>query len=112
MMSEIIAPCGIDCGICPVFIATRNDDAVARQRLAEQFFSQHDKDIDPETIVCDGCPGQGRTLGFCSVCQIRACAYGKGYATCAECDAFPCETGQFIWQKNSASLETLNRLRG
>ncbi len=111
-MKQIIAPCGIDCSNCEVFIATQNDDASARKLLAEKFFSQHDKEIEPETIVCDGCPSQGRHLGFCSVCQIRVCAYGKGYATCAGCAGFPCEKGQFIWKKNSQSLEKLKELQG
>ena len=110
-MTNHLAPCGIDCGTCNVYTATQNNDAEARKQLAEQFFKQHNKDIDPETIVCDGCSAGQRTIGFCAVCQIRQCSFGKGFATCAECNEFPCEKGQFIWHSNSQSLANLNELK-
>lgn len=111
-MNPRYAPCGIDCQNCSVYIATQNNDPEERKRLAEQLFNQHNKEVDPETIVCDGCWNNQRLIGFCSICQIRACAFEKGYATCAECELLPCEKGQFIWQKNSQSLATLNELKG
>lgn len=61
-------------------------------------------------LDCDGCGNEGRHIGFCAVCSIRSCAFGKGYATCAECAEFPCPKGSFIWTTNSqskANLETL-----
>ncbi len=110
-MKEIYAPCGINCAICDCYIATQNDDPEARIKMAEGFKQAYGKDIDPETIVCDGCPGDGRHIGFCAECGIRKCAFGKGFATCAECSDFPCEQGQFIWTSNSKSLENLNKLK-
>lgn len=110
-MNVLIAPCGIDCATCSVYIATQNNDTAARIKLAEQFKANHDKDIDPETIVCDGCSSADRHLGFCSVCQIRTCAFDRGFQTCAECLDLPCAKGQFIWQKNSLSLKTLEELK-
>ncbi|MDP2400551.1 MAG: DUF3795 domain-containing protein, partial [Actinomycetota bacterium] len=102
-MSALYAPCGIDCRDCPVLQATLADDSTARIALAEKFIINHGKDIDPETIVCDGCSEDGRLLGFCAICEIRSCAFSRGFGTCAECPDLPCEKGQFIWQKNSAS---------
>jgi len=112
MTRQFLAPCGIDCQDCKVYLATQKDDPDERKRLAEQFFKQHNQDIDPETIVCDGCSSGKRMIGFCAICQIRACAFGKGYATCAECQDFPCDKGQFIWQSNSQSLANLNSIKG
>jgi hypothetical protein len=110
-MNEIYAPCGINCTVCDCYIATQNDDKEARQKMAEQLKANYGKVVDPETIVCDGCPGEGRHIGFCAECGIRACAFDKGFATCAECTELPCEKGQFIWTSNSKSLETLNALK-
>jgi hypothetical protein len=110
-MIEIYAPCGINCTVCDCYVATQNDDREARQKMAEQYKTSYSKDIDPETIVCDGCPGEGRHIGFCAECGIRACAYERGFATCAECAELPCEKGQFIWTSNSKSLENLNTLK-
>lgn len=110
-MKEIYAPCGIDCQICDCYIATQSNDKEARQKMADSFKAKYGKDIDPETIVCDGCPTEGRHIGFCAECGIRACAFGKGFATCAECAELPCEKGQFIWTSNSKSLANLELLK-
>lgn len=111
-MNEIYAPCGINCAVCDCYIATQADDKEARLKMALSFKENYSKEIDPETIVCDGCPGDGRHIGFCAECSIRACAFGKGYATCAQCPELPCDKGSFIWTSNSKSLENLNRLKG
>ncbi|MDP2172144.1 MAG: DUF3795 domain-containing protein [Candidatus Cloacimonadaceae bacterium] len=105
------APCGIDCTVCSVYQATLADDSEARIALAEKYKTGFDKDIDPESIVCDGCLGSGKHLGFCSVCQIRSCALQKGFRTCAECPDLPCEKGQRIWQENSISMANLLQIR-
>jgi hypothetical protein len=111
-MNAPFAPCGIDCGICQVYIATQNNDSEARKRLADEFYNKHGNAIDPETLLCDGCASDGRHIGFCAMCQIRACAMEHGFATCAECPEFPCSKGQFIWTSNSQSLANLMSTQG
>ena len=110
-MAQITAPCGIDCSQCDAFIAAQTNDATLLKKLADNFKKQFDKDIDPSTLNCDGCTQDGRHIGFCAECTIRSCSLDKGYATCAECQEFPCDKGSFIWTKNSKSKETLELLK-
>lgn len=110
-MVSLIAPCGIDCSICEAYIATKNNDMEMKQKLADNFMKQFNKDIDPSTINCVGCNQDGLHIGFCAQCAIRACSVEKGFKTCAECDDFPCPKGSFIWVDGSKSKATLEGLK-
>lgn len=110
-MKDLIAPCGIDCRVCDAYIATQNKDLEMMQKMAESFKQKYGVDKPLDELECDGCGSGGKQIGFCAVCEIRVCAFDKGYATCAECADFPCEKGSFIWTKNSKSKEKLEELR-
>lgn len=110
-MPKLIAPCGIDCQICDAYKATQANDTELFKKLQENYKQKFNKVIALEDLYCDGCPSDGRQIGFCAVCEIRKCAYGRGYTTCAECNDFPCEKGSFIWTTNSVSKATLEELR-
>jgi len=110
-MSKLLAPCGIDCQICDAYIATQNNDLELKQKLADNYKQHFNKEMPLGHFDCDGCPSEGKKIGFCDTCGIRICAYGKGFATCAECSEFPCETGSFIWTKNSVSKANLEEIR-
>jgi hypothetical protein len=110
-MSELLAPCGIDCSQCDAYIATIKNDLALKQKLAENYLKQFNKVISVEDLDCEGCNQDGKHLGFCSKCSIRACAFEKGYNTCAECIDFPCSNGSFIWVENSKSKATLEGLK-
>ncbi len=110
-MTPMHAPCGIDCEVCDAYIATQNGDLELKKKLAADYLKNFNKEIALSDLDCDGCGADGRHIGFCAVCQIRACARAKGYETCAECDSFPCETGSFIWTEESKSRATLLELR-
>ncbi len=110
-MSKLIAPCGIDCKDCYAYIATQTDDMEMKQKMVEDFKQRHGIEKQPHEMECDGCRAEGRHLGFCAICGIRACADEKGYVTCAECAEFPCDKGSFIWKENSVSKANLEELR-
>lgn len=110
-MPKLIAPCGIDCQICDAYKATQANDPEVFAKLQADYKAKFNKDIAIESLYCDGCPSDGRHIGFCAACEIRKCAYGKGYQTCAECSEFPCEKGSFIWTTNSVSKANLEELR-
>ena len=110
-MSSKLSPCGIDCGECWVFIATRDNDSALKQRLAADFFMEHGIKADPNDINCQGCQDRAPLLGFCRVCQNRSCAAERGFSPCAECLEFPCDKGQFLWHKNRHALQTLLDLK-
>ena len=110
-MTELIAPCGIDCQVCDAYIATQTDDEALWQKLADNYLKNFGKAIPLDQLACDGCGEKGRHIGFCAVCEIRLCAFDKGFGTCAECESFPCAKGSFIWKEGSKSLEKLQGLR-
>lgn len=110
-MHKVIAPCGIDCQICDAYKATMADDQELFKKLQDGYKQKFNKDIALEDLACEGCPSEGRHIGFCAVCEIRSCAFGKGFATCAQCSEFPCAKGSFIWTKNSVSKANLEELK-
>lgn len=110
-MDKLIAPCGIDCRVCDAYIATKTNNMYLKQKLADDFKKNFGVEKPLSELDCDGCGAEGRHIGFCEVCEIRVCAFGKGYSTCAECGEFPCVKGAFIWTHNSQSKAKLEELR-
>jgi len=91
-MSKMIAYCGLVCSDCPTFLATQNDDDVARQKTAAMYSEKFGFDLKPEDINCDGCITDGGILiGYCQTCEIRKCCRDKGLENCAHCSDQPCE---------------------
>jgi len=80
---ELLAPCGLYCGVCGVIIATRNDDHKFRQRLSTVY------GVRPDQVRCRGCMSDDLFV-YCQVCPIRDCVNEKGYQGCHQCDDFPC----------------------
>jgi len=70
----LIAPCGLNCGACPLYMA-RTDETL-RRRIAEA------QGVPVERLfLCDGCrPAQGQIPGVGSgpVCDTYACAVRSG----------------------------------
>lgn len=80
---DLLAPCGLYCGVCGVYIATKDDSEKFKERLSAVY------NLPPEEISCQGCLSDMRFL-YCQVCPIRTCAEQKGYQGCHECQDFPC----------------------
>ena len=86
-----VGPCGVHCAGCLDYRALATDDPEVRRRAAEAISRETGKDLRPGQVGCEGCWG-GIHEAWCAspACEIRRCADGKGYATCAECSDFPC----------------------
>ena len=84
---ELIAPCGINCAPCPLYLAQTNDD------LARDMAKRMNAPV--EKVSCVGCrPAEGMPMPikrYGKVCPTYACAESKGIHTCAECADLPCE---------------------
>jgi len=83
-MSELIAPCGVYCGVCPYLIAYKNKDEDLKAKLAKNM------GIKPEKVACEGCKSK-YPFFFCRSCTIKSCVLEKKIESCAVCDEFPCE---------------------
>ena len=91
-MSKMIAYCGLVCSDCPTFLATQNDDDIARKKTADFYAEKFGFRIKPEDINCDGCKSEGgKLIGYCQSCEIRRCCREKGLENCTLCNEQPCE---------------------
>jgi len=91
-METMIAYCGIMCSKCPVYLATQADDNKAREEVSKLWSKQYGMDMKSEDANCDGClQVNGRLIGHCRICGIRACGLEKKVGTCADCAEYACE---------------------
>jgi hypothetical protein len=72
MEEELIAPCGMNCGLCASYLALKND-------LKKKGFGK---------TYCSGCLPRGKNCAFMKKqCELL----GKGRVRfCYECEEFPC----------------------
>ena len=83
-MSKMIAYCGLVCSDCPTYLATQNDDDVARAETAAYYAEKFGFDLKPEDINCDGCLSEGgKLIAYCQSCEIRKCCQERELVHCA-----------------------------
>jgi hypothetical protein len=80
---ETVAPCGLYCGVCGIYMATAGGDEELKGKLAKAY------GVSPADILCRGCRSD-TVFMYCKVCGIKACTAEKGIEGCHLCDAFPC----------------------
>ncbi|MBY8990371.1 MAG: DUF3795 domain-containing protein [Candidatus Lokiarchaeota archaeon] len=87
---ELIAPCGLYCGVCAIHIADRDNNLKFKERLVD-VYKPFSKTI--EDIKCNGCLSEKKEdiFGYCQLCPIRDCIKNKGIEGCYQCDDFPCK---------------------
>lgn len=85
---RLMAPCGLYCGTCGVYVATRDGNEKFKQVMGGLYGTP------PEETLCRGCmqpdPPQQLYL-YCKMCTIRECVKTKGYYSCHQCDGWPCD---------------------
>jgi len=95
---DFIAPCGLYCGVCAIFIAYRDNNEKFKERLAGLYKGgvpgkgalPNNESLSTEDIRCHGCLSDDLFL-YCKQCKIRDCTREKGYTGCHQCDEFPCQ---------------------
>jgi len=87
---NLVAPCGLYCGACPMYIATVLNDDEKIKAMTKQFGGGR-ANFNREDLLCEGCLGGGKLASFCRRCNLRDCAAGKPNVTrCSDCPDFPC----------------------
>ncbi len=84
---DLMAPCGLYCGACGVYIATRDKNEKFKTIMANLYGT------NPEETECLGCmqPDSSKKLYEpCKLCSLRDCIKSKGYYSCHQCDEWPC----------------------
>jgi hypothetical protein len=85
---NLMAPCGLYCGACGVYIATRNKNQKFKEVMGNLYGTK------PEETECLGCmqPDPPEKLyGYCRMCTIRDCVKAKGFYSCHQCPDWPCD---------------------
>lgn len=83
MNPALLAPCGLYCGVCGVYQASRDNNQKLKEKLAQAY------GVRPEQIVCSGCLSDEKFI-FCQTCGIRKCVVEKKAEGCHQCNEFPC----------------------
>jgi hypothetical protein len=84
---DLMAPCGLYCGVCGVYIATRDDNEKFKAVMGTLYGTP------PEQTECLGCmqpDPPDKLYGFCNGCAIRDCVRSRGLYSCHQCDEWPC----------------------
>jgi predicted RNA-binding Zn-ribbon protein involved in translation (DUF1610 family) len=94
---NFLAPCGLYCGVCAIYIAHRDNNQKLKEKLVELYKGNspgkgtlpNSERLTPDEIRCQGCLSQDQFI-YCKKCEIRSCTQKKGYQGCHQCDEFPC----------------------
>jgi hypothetical protein len=84
---DLMAPCGLHCAFCGVYIATRDKNEKFRNVMANLYGTK------PEETECLGCMQENSDKAlyeWCKVCPIRACVQSRGFYSCHPCEEWPC----------------------
>ena len=89
--ANFMAPCGLYCGVCGVYYATRDNNEKFLKKLLDMYAEKIPgmENLTTADLRCEGCLSASPSF-FCRSCAIRDCTKDKGYAGCHECDDFPC----------------------
>ena len=78
----LVAVCGLYCGACSVYLATREEPA--RLEILAAKLGQ-----SVEETRCLGCRSDLRSQ-HCRSCTFVECASARGHFVCGECQDYPC----------------------
>ncbi len=98
--TRLDAYCGLYCGACLTYQATRAGDLAAAARVLGR---------PEEGLACDGCRS-ARVTDACRECWYRDCPTGKGYSSCAECPEMPCASLKSLQTRMPHLVEIVGNL--
>jgi len=95
---DLVAPCGLYCGVCAVYIAHRDNNLKFKERLVNLYRGEvpgkgklpNSEHLSVDDMKCRGCLSD-EPFVYCRKCAIRDCTGEKGYTGCHQCDEFPCQ---------------------
>lgn len=71
--------CGISCEKCGCYKATKNNDDLARMKLAVKWSKLFKKTLLPREINCSGCKSEGVQFTNCKTCKIKSQFEGESF---------------------------------
>lgn len=97
-----VGPCGLYCGVCAAFIASRDDPG----RLA---LLATRRGLTVDEVRCEGCRSK-KLSKYCTTCGLVACANERGFEFCSECPEFPCDKLKAFGKERPHRAEILGDL--
>ncbi|MBV5314252.1 MAG: DUF3795 domain-containing protein [Prolixibacteraceae bacterium] len=82
---DLAAVCGLYCGACGIYLATREDDTERILQYAVVLNQTFDE------TLCDGCGAARKSLHCTKMCTFIDCKKAKSVDFCAACNEFPCQ---------------------
>jgi hypothetical protein len=117
-MNSIVAYCGLVCSDCDAYVATQANDLEGLERLAQRAREEFGmEDATAEASMCDGCLADGgRQIAYCAMCEIRACATGRGLGgppplNCAHCADYACQKLEGFFAHATDARAVLDEIR-
>jgi hypothetical protein len=107
MSNQMISYCGIDCSICPAYIATQKNDTESLTKLAGEWF---EGSTDYSIVVCDGCKSD-QLMKWCQACPTRACSVERELENCAYCWDYGCKKLLTVFEMSAEAKANLDRIR-
>jgi hypothetical protein len=113
----MIAYCGLDCGSCPIHVATYETDALKKKQMRDTIAricnERYGMSLKSEGVGdCDGCRStSGKLFSACQTCEIRQCARKKNFETCASCVDYGCGLLQKLFDDDPGARARLEALR-
>jgi hypothetical protein len=108
---RLIAFCGIDCGECVAYVATKNNDAEMKKTVAEEWSKSFGHQMKPEDINCVSCVvAEEPHIGYCNVCEIRTCGVQKRIENCAYCVEYACGKLDTVHSCSSKAKDNLEQI--
>jgi hypothetical protein len=94
-----IGICGDVCSECPRYISTQNNDLSELEKVAELWYRMgfRDKIVSPEELKCTGC-----SKDLDCTYKVNNCEHLAGKNNCGECEIFPCDRMNLIFDKTDA----------
>jgi len=84
---NLMAPCGLYCGVCGIYIATRDKNEKFRAIMANLYGTKLE---DTECLGCMQPDPSAKICNWCKICTINNCVKSKGYYSCHQCGQWPC----------------------
>lgn len=111
-MPAPIAICGLDCALCPAYLASSRVAPSQRPPAASGCAPGPQSPPPPSQGSCPGCQqGQDSRLSLCQQCAIRACGLERGYHTCAQCPDYACSPLARLLDLAPSARDNLEALR-
>ncbi|MHA2185839.1 MAG: DUF3795 domain-containing protein [Promethearchaeota archaeon] len=85
---DLLAPCGLYCGVCAVYISHRDNNLKFKEKLVNVYKPMTNSVDDVE---CTGCLSEGIVFGYCKTCPIKSCVKEKELEGCHQCETWPCK---------------------